>query len=88
LPSGAFLGKPITSLTQVGGLLHFTLFNKIDETGMFQMRIDYGVMTSCLVKPVLYILQKTSPRIKLSDQNCSKEDTDSNTGDYGQLGRI
>ena len=47
---------------------------------MFQMRIDYGVMTSCLVKPALYIVQKTSPRIKLADQNCSREDTESNTG--------
>jgi len=45
----------------------------------YQMRIDYGVMTSCLVKPALYIVQKTSPRIKLADQNCSKEDTESNT---------
>ena len=60
--------------------VHFTLYNKMDKTGMFQMRIDYGVMTSCLVKPALYIVQKTSPRIKLADQNCSKEDTESNTG--------
>lgn len=62
------------------GGVHFTLYNKMDKTGMFQMRIDYGVMTSCLVKPALYIVQKTSPRIKLADQNCSKEDTESNTG--------
>lgn len=39
-----------------------------------QHRIDYGVMTSCLVKPALYIVQKTGPRVKLSDQTCSIED--------------
>ena len=43
-----------------------------------QRRIDYGVMTSCLVKPALYIVQKTGPRVKLSDQTCSIEDK---TGD-------
>ena len=69
----------------MGGLLCFTLYNKIDETGMFQMRMDYGVMTSCLVKPALYIVQKTSPRIKLAEQKCSKEDTDSSTGGVRSL---
>ena len=76
----------MASLSWVGGLLRFALYNKIDLTGMFQMRIDYGVMTSCLVKPALYIVQKTSPRIKLADQNCSKEDSDSRTGDWSQVG--
>merc|ERR1719411_2128654 len=38
-------------------------------------------MTSCLVKPALYIVQKTSPRIKLADQNCSKEETSDSSTD-------
>lgn len=33
----------------------------------YQERIDYGVMNSCLVKPALYLVQRTSPRVRLAE---------------------
>jgi len=47
----------------------------------YQSRIDYGVMTSCLVKPALYIVQKTGPRVKLVDQTCTLEEQDEDESD-------
>ena len=38
-------------------------------------------MTSCLVKPALYIVQKTGPRVKLVDQTVDdEEEVESDTG--------
>ena len=49
---------------------------------MFQMRIDYGVMTACLVKPALYIVQRTCPRVRLAEQDSTEEKMDSSTGEH------
>ena len=42
-------------------------------------------MTSCLVKPALYIVQKTGPRVKLAEPSLALADTESeqeeDTGD-------
>ena len=40
-------------------------------------------MTSCLVKPALYIVQKTGPRVKLVDQTCTLEEQDEDESDTG-----
>ena len=39
-----------------------------------QRRIDYGVMSSCLVKPALYVVQRTGPRVRLVDQSMASPD--------------
>ena len=41
-------------------------------------------MTSCLVKPALYIVQKTGPRVKLADHAAidEAEDEESDTGEF------
>ena len=43
---------------------------------MFQRRIDYGVMTSCLVKPALYIVQKTGPRLRLAEPSLAETESE------------
>lgn len=50
---------------------------------IFQQRIDYGVMSSCLVKPALYIVQRTGPRVRLDrlDQDTEEENEEDDTGE-------
>ena len=50
---------------------------------MLQRRIDYGVMTSCLVKPALYIVQKTGPRLRLAEPSLAETESEQeeDTGD-------
>ena len=43
---------------------------------LFQRRIDYGVMTSCLVKPALYIVQKTGPRLRLAEPSLAETESE------------
>ena len=47
-----------------------------------QQRIDYGVMSSCLVKPALYIVQRTGPRVRLDrlDQDTEEETEEDDVG--------
>ena len=41
-------------------------------------------MTSCLVKPALYIVQKTGPRVKLVDQTVEdRTESEENVDDTG-----
>ena len=51
----------------------------------FQQRIDYGVMSSCLVKPALYIVQRTGPRVRLDrlDQDTEEDEEEDDTGELG-----
>ena len=56
---------------------------------LLQRRIDYGVMTSCLVKPALYIVQKTGPRVRLTEPGLAMAETESEEGeDTGQSGGL
>ena len=52
---------------------------------LFQQRIDYGVMSSCLVKPALYIVQRTGPRVRLDrlDQDTEEDEEEDDTGELG-----
>lgn len=54
--------------------MEFELFVK-----EYQERIDYGVMNTCLVKPALYLVQKTSPRVRLAEVMADPQDSDSDS---------
>ena len=56
---------------------------------LFQQRIDYGVMSSCLVKPALYIVQRTGPRVRLDrlDQD-TEEEAEDDTGECRAQGLL